>query len=579
MSKVKNYIALILIFALIICAGVWLYHNEENLRFNDNLKLLHDKANLLYSHIASGDMAEMNAVFISLSDGKSRARVYSCNADNLNAAWRSAVSAAEQDLKAFSNNIKYVKADIAFNARDISSKSLKREIKASRHEFYRNSLAFDNKFNLALLEAELNGAKIYDYKSGGIDLNYLNNYLLKSGRKNSKLKSLPESYIAFNTRGWLCDENNNIFSLIYDDKLAYGRRDVKIDDKLARELITKSASFLLRQLTPDGSFIYGMYPRFDNKINSYNILRHAGTVWSLCLNYRLNPSAELKSAIESALNYLASQVIYKDNSTAYVNEAKAGELKLGGMGIAVLAFTEYMDLFSKNYLDLCEKLGAGILSMMDLNTGKFVHVLNTKDFKLKDAYRTVFYDGEATFALVRLYSLTHDKKYLDAALKSVDNFIANNYIQHKDHWIAYSLNELLKYVNDDKYYDFALQNAFKNLQFIESRETTNHINLELLMAAFEVYDRFYNKLSAEQVKKFNIKALVKAIDTRVHRQLNGYFFPEYAMYMAKPDKILDTFMVRHDGYRVRIDDVQHNIGGYYLYYKNYDKLVKLSKGE
>ena len=25
---------------------------------------------------------------------------------------------------------------------------------------------------------------------------------------------------------------------------------------------------------------------------------------------------------------------------------------------------------------------------------------------------------------------------------------------------------------------------------------------------------------------------------------------------------------------MRIDDVQHNIGGYYLYYKNYDKLLQ-----
>ena len=45
------------------------------------------------------------------------------------------------------------------------------------------------------------------------------------------------------------------------------------------------------------------------------------------------------------------------------------------------------------------------------------------------------------------------------------------------------------------------------------------------------------------------------------------------MYMANPQRILGTFMVRHEGYRVRIDDVQHNIGGYYLFWKNYDRLT------
>ena len=73
---------------------------------------------------------------------------------------------------------------------------------------------------------------------------------------------------------------------------------------------------------------------------------------------------------------------------------------------------------------------------------------------------------------------------------------------------------------------------------------------------------------------FDLRSFLAAIYTRADRQLDGYFFPEYAMYMANPQRVLDTFMVRHDGYRVRIDDVQHNIGGYYLYYANYDRLVQ-----
>ena len=91
------------------------------------------------------------------------------------------------------------------------------------------------------------------------------------------------------------------------------------------------------------------------------------------------------------------------------------------------------------------------------------------------------------------------------------------------------------------------------------------------MATFEIYDRMVE--NGGLAAGFDLEAFLNTIYTRADRQLNGYFYPEYAMYMDNPERILNTFMVRHDGYRVRIDDVQHNIGGYYLYYMNYDKLV------
>ena len=42
--------------------------------------------------------------------------------------------------------------------------------------------------------------------------------------------------------------------------------------------------------------------------------------------------------------------------------------------------------------------------------------------------------------------------------------------------------------------------------------------------------------------------------------------------MKVPSSVVYTFCVRHDSYRIRIDDVQHYIGGYYNFYKNFDKL-------
>ena len=54
--------------------------------------------------------------------------------------------------------------------------------------------------------------------------------------------------------------------------------------------------------------------------------------------------------------------------------------------------------------------------------------------------------------------------------------------------------------------------------------------------------------------------------------LNGFLYPEIAMYMKNPLEVVNTFCVRHDSYRIRIDDVQHYIGGYYNFLKNFDKL-------
>ena len=80
----------------------------------------------------------------------------------------------------------------------------------------------------------------------------------------------------------------------------------------------------------------------------------------------------------------------------------------------------------------------------------------------KEEFRTVYYDGEATFALCRLYSVTGDQVWLDAAKSAVNHFIAADYVQYRDQWVAYSMNEITKYVDDPAYYAFALRNVQEN---------------------------------------------------------------------------------------------------------------------
>ena len=285
---------------------------------------------------------------------------------------------------------------------------------------------------------------------------------------------------------------------------------------------------------------------------------------------------ELVPVIDRAIDYMVENAIVERNGEiSYLYEEKSDEIKLGGCGVAVVALTEYMDAFgSDKYKDLAIKLGNGILTMLDQNSGEYHHVLDGEFIK-KEQFRTVYYDGEATFALCRLYSLTSDEKWLDAAKSAVEHFISADYVQYKDHWVAYSMNEITKYVDDERYYTFALRNAQENLDTIYNRDTTYHTYFELLMSTFEIYDRMIERgIHVDYLDNgFDLEYFLRTIYKRADHMLCGYFYPEYAMYMANPNSILDTFMVRHDGYRVRIDDVQHNVGGYYLYYMNYDKLV------
>ena len=505
------------------------------------------------------------AVFLSLSDSMHRAYVVSGAGVTLEDAWESAALLAETTVTKEQLEPLWVKADVVCSTREISMKKLNNEIEDTRDEFFRYGIAFDPLFGTALLEEELNGCKIFHYEDGGLRKNYLDKRLNQSGRP--PMAELPKDVTLFRCFQWFCDDQDAVYPLTS----AGHRKVLPMDDEAAMDLILSGSHFLMDQVNEDGSFVYGYYPRFDNEISGYNMIRHVSTIWSLLCRYRLAPQEELAEKIHSTIQFAVENMVYEDENTVYLLEQDSNEIKLGANGMSIVAMTEYMDVFgSDEYKDLCCKLGNGILKMMDPEKGSYAHVLNP-DFSLKEEHRTVYYDGEATFALSRLYGLTGDQKWLDAACLAVDHFIQEDYAQYRDHWVSYAMNEITKFIPDkQEYYDFALSNAQKNLDYFIERETTNPTCLELLMAVFETYERMEeNGLHCED---FELQKFLYTVSVRVNRQLEGYFFPEYAMYMENPHRILNTFMVRNDGFRVRIDDVQHNIGGLYLYCKNYEAL-------
>lgn len=511
-----------------------------------------------------------NAVFFSVCDTLKRAHVYSGTGVSLEEAWETAAGKAEEAIGENGCAPVWVKADIVYISEEITGEELHSELKSSRPGFFRYGMAFDSSYQTALLEAELNGVQVYEYEEGSVDLEALNRYLEESGR--NMLNALPEDYLIFQCLGWICDDDGQIYFLD-SNQLDYGRRKVDVVDKACVEdMLSHASAYLASHVNEDGTFDYGVYPQFDEKIEGYNMVRHAGSAWALLCRYRMSPNEELAGAIRKSIGYMTEQIVYDDEGRAFLYDASEEEIKLGGCGLAVVALSEYVDVFQDGqYMDVCHALGDGILSLLDQETGEYVHVLN-HDFSQKEEFRTEYYDGEATFALCRLYGLTGDGKWLEAAKSAVGHFIEADYTQYCDQWVAYTMNEITKYETDNpEFYIFALLNAQKNMASIYQRDTTYHTHLELLMATFELYDRMVENSAVEG---FDEESFLKTIYARAERMRSGYFYPEYAMYMKNPQQIQNTFMVRQEGYRVRIDDVQHNILGYCLYAQNYDKLVK-----
>ncbi len=590
-------------------------------------------------------------VFLSVSDGSARADVVHGSGADIAEAFADAQQKAWTLIQKKRQRFRWLKADVVTEYAPADAKTLAYMIKEPGwNEFFRFGLTFDRSFRTALLEEELNGAKILDYASGSISLADLNRYLKKAGRP--ALPKLPEFFLLFQTAGFFYDADSatnasaaNTAAATDADSaastdadsasasgcviplipagLSRGRREIQnLDAAAARSFVTAAASFLEKQVQQDGSFRYGYYPRFDRVIPGYNCMRHASTIWSLLCQYRMTKKVSVLSLAVRSIEYLLSHaLVYRDPDTAYLSEPLKDEIKLGGGGVLILAITEYLDLCSeeprpailrsgepcseilrsgepltkapnaeilharealpeqealrRRYTEIACALGNGILSLLNPETGEFSHVLNM-DFSLKERYRTVYYDGEAAYALCRLYRLTKEEKWLFYAEKAVDHFLTADYTRYRDHWVAYAMNEITRYIHRDDYDTFALRNARVNLDFLYKRETTYHTFLELLMVTFETYERILaENPGLPYLKEFDLPYFLRTIRVRADRMLNGFFFPEYAMYMRCPDKILGSFMVRHDGFRVRIDDVQHNIGGFYLYYKNCSRLLAL----
>ena len=214
-------------------------------------------------------------VFISPSNSEYRANVYVSTNKNFSTAWNNASTKAESAIEDSQHPIKYLKCSIAYNLMTVKPDELAEFLQESTKNYFFYGIAFDTKFQTALLESECNTTDIYNYETGELDLGTINEYLSANGRNT--LSQLPEKYILFQTYDWFCDENDQVVQLDYDT-YNHGHRKVEnVDETLVENITTSAAQYLIENMDQNtGKFDYAYFPITDERAINYNIVRHAG---------------------------------------------------------------------------------------------------------------------------------------------------------------------------------------------------------------------------------------------------------------------------------------------------------------
>lgn len=515
-------------------------------------------------------------LFLSIGNPSIRARVHNVLGTNLDGAMNKVREKAIQLVQKNHLDPAWIKLDLVTQIKEHQFETLEKQLSKTRRNYFRSGIAFDDEFRLAFLEQEINGnAMVRSIKKGPLQLNEknINHYL-----KTKTIHTIPfmkhhyanKQVFTFQTEAVFIDRKDRIVLELYNGELTNGIRKIENTKEKIASLIEGASYYLTNQVKEDGKFEYGYFSAFARRINTYNILRHSSSLYSMAEGYELIQDEKIIQKVKKGIDYaIREALVYyneENRDVAFmVDYANEKEIKLGSNATAILAMSKYMEVTgTKDYLKEAQALARGIIKMKTLSGG-FIHVLNYPGFEIKALNRIIYYEGEAVFALLRLYALDKEEQWLEESKKSLDYFIKNDYWKHHDHWLSYAANEITDYLPEDKYFTFGLKNCEARLNFIYHRDTTYPTFLELTMAAYKLIKKIKELNKDYLLTDIDVNYLIKTIDRRAEYQRVGYFYPEVAMYMKNPNLILDGFFIRHHSFRVRIDDVEHYLSGYVQY--------------
>lgn len=210
--------------------------------------------------------------------------------------------------------------------------------------------------------------------------------------------------------------------------------------------IDLSIAYLERSCQPEGKFIYMLDPRTGKQFGAYNVVRHAGAIYSLAFFNRLHPDKNALATIARAGNFLCKNYVCDDPSGRMrivwpvpLETKPTDHASLGATGLGLVALSE-IERANPNTISYSDLEGmARFLVFQQRSDGSFLTEYRATSGPLEGQSKVanLYYPGEAILGLLSLYEVDHQKQWLIAAGKGLA-YLAKSRVGQKtvppDHW-------------------------------------------------------------------------------------------------------------------------------------------------
>lgn len=357
-------------------------------------------------------------------------------------------------------------------------------------------------------------------------------------------------------------------------------------DTLWNAITLTKDNYFKNCLMRSGKFIYSFLPHLNKRERRYNILRHAGTTYSMIETYELMPDNELLQEINKALRFLVKKIKPLEVNGQQVKVVVERDVqKVGGNALAIVAFAKYTQVTGdKQYVPLMKDLANWIKEIQD-DSGRFtVHKQGYSDGRKYD-FVSHYYPGEAILSMARLYQIDKDETWLDVAEKAAHYLIevrdkndTIDTIAH-DHWLLYALNDLYRERPKDIYlkHSFFIAEAIMKRQINEDNakrkeliggyftKSGNEPSSTPVACRSEGLSAAYNlamDYGYDEIAKKMYKAIAEGIKFQLQMQLR----PESVFHYRRKSLCLGAVQGGLKSLGLRNDFTQHNISSFIAYY-------------